>query len=269
MALHLPFIDLRNGQPAMPLTAPDDGPILQVEDVRNMTTNGNPSDLSYCDAIPIERNRPSIAMHLPIALTLAAAMIVVNFATVAHGATTMGDPMAMIRNTVGQVLEVLQDKQTPQPSRQRKVIEIVAGHFDFTDMARSSLGYNWKKLTPDQQQQFVPLFTAFMEDTYISKINDYSGQKVQYLGQTSTAAEEAEVKTVVLPADSSQQPIRINYLLKQTAGDWEVYDVTVDEISITANYRNQFNRVINERGFDALMSAMREKQQELRQSIGA
>ena len=115
----------------------------------------------------------------------------------------------------------------------------------------------------------MPLFTAFMEDAYINKVNDYSGQKVQYVGQTSTGGDSAEVKTVVLPADSSQQPIRINYLLKQTGGEWKVYDVTVDEISITANYRNQFNRVINERGFDALMSAMREKQAELRQSIGA
>lgn len=108
-----------------------------------------------------------------------------------------------------------------------------------------------------------------MSGAYISKINDCSGQQLQYTGQTSTGASEAEVKTLVLPTDAGQQPIRINYLLQQTAGDWKVYDLTVDEISITANYRNQFNRVINERGFDALMSARREKQQELRQSIGA
>jgi phospholipid transport system substrate-binding protein len=149
------------------------------------------------------------------------------------------------------------------------VLEVVAGRFDFNDMARSSLGYNWKKLSPAQQDQFGPLFTAFMEDAYVSKIDSYSGQRAQFLGQGSIATDTAEVKTVVQPAQSSDQPIRINYLLKQTNGDWKVYDVTVDEISITANYRNQFNRMINERGFDGLMSAMREKQQELRQSIGA
>jgi phospholipid transport system substrate-binding protein len=177
--------------------------------------------------------------------------------------------MTFVKDTVGQILEVLQDKQTPQQARARKVIEIVDGRLDFSAMARSSLGYNWKKLTPDQQQQFVPLFTAFMEDAYISKISNYSGQKVQYVGQTSIGQGDAEVKTVVMPADASQQPIRINYLLSQTGGDWKVYDVTVDDISITANYRNQFNHMINEQGFDALMSAMRDKQQELRQSIGA
>ena len=108
-----------------------------------------------------------------------------------------------------------------------------------------------------------------MEDAYISKISGYSDQKVQYVGQTSTGDGDAEVKTTVMPSESSEQPIQVNYMLKQTAGDWKVYDVMVDDISITANYRNQFNRMINENGFDALMSAMRDKQLQLRQSIGA
>jgi phospholipid transport system substrate-binding protein len=108
-----------------------------------------------------------------------------------------------------------------------------------------------------------------MEDAYLDKIDSYSGQKVQFVGQNAMEATTVEVKSVVQPADSSDQPIQINYLVKQTAGDWKVYDVTVDDISITANYRNQFTRMIDQQGFDGLMSAMRKKQQELRQSIGA
>jgi phospholipid transport system substrate-binding protein len=227
------------------------------------------------EAIAVARLERPGALGFFTALMLIAAMIALNLGLiagpVAHGSTTADDPTAMVKGTVGQVLEVLSDKQTPQQMRQRKVLDIVAGRFDFTDMARSSLGYNWKKLSPAQQEQFVPLFTAtaFMEDAYVTKIDSYSGQQVRFLGQTSTAADAAEVKTVVQPANSTDQPIRIDYLVKQTDGDWKVYDVTVDDISITANYRNQFNRMIDERGFDGLMSAMHEKQQELRQSIGA
>lgn len=212
-------------------------------------------------------HEPAKALGLPSMLVLTAAILLASVTGFARAST--GDPMAMVKDTVGQVLEVLRDKQTPQQARARKVIEIVNGRLDFSAMARSSLGYNWKKLTPDQQQQFVPLFTAFMEDAYISKINDFSGQKVQFVGSTSLDGGDAEVKTLVMPSDASQQPIRINYMLSQTNGDWKVYDVTVDDISITANYRNQFNHMINEQGFDALMSAMRDKQQALRQSIGA
>jgi ABC-type transporter MlaC component len=126
-------------------------------------------------------------------------MVLANFPTVAHSEAIEGDPMAIVKGTVGRVLEVLQDKQTPPQSRQRKVLEIVAPRFDFADMARSSLGYNRKKLQPDhQQQQFVPLFTAFMEEAYISTIDAYTCQKVQYIRQNSTGSDKAEVKTMVL-----------------------------------------------------------------------
>ena len=85
-----------------------------------------------------------------------------------------------------------------------------------------------------------------MEDAYLDKIDSYSGQKVQFVDQNAMEATTVEVKSVVQPADSSDQPIQINYLVKQTEGGWKVYDVTVDDISITANYRNQFTRMIDQ-----------------------
>lgn len=200
---------------------------------------------------------------------VAAAALVVNFALAAHGATTAGDPAAMVKAAVAQVIEVLQNQQMARAEKQRTVIAIVDRDFDFAGMARSALGYNWKKLSPAQQQEFVPLFTAFMEDAYLNKISSYSGQQVRYLEPAVMQGNTAEVKTVIQPAQSTDQPIRVDYLVENTGRGWRVYDVTVDDISITSNYRNQFNRMINERGFDALMSTMREKQQELRQSIGA
>jgi phospholipid transport system substrate-binding protein len=229
-----------------------------------------PQLITNRDAIALVPQKRSDALSLFFALALTtAAMILLGFGPKAHADATGGDPSSMVKGTVGQVLNVLQDKQNSQAERQRKVIEIVSGHFDLTDMARSSLGYNWKKLSPAQQQQFVPLFTAFMEDAYLNKISAYSGQKVQFLPQNSVGASEAEVRSIVLPAESGDQPIKINYMLKQSGGDWKVYDVTVDDISITANYRNQFTRIINDKGFDSLMSTMRDKEQELRESIGA
>jgi ABC-type transporter MlaC component len=148
-------------------------------------------------AIALTRPERSNALGLFFALILTATMALLNLRPIAHGSTTTGDPVSLVKGTVGQVLAVLSDKQMSLQLRQRKLLEIVAGRFDFTDMARSSLGYNWKTLSPTQQEQFVPLFTAFMEDAYLAKIDSYSGQKVQFLGQTSTEADAAKVKTVV------------------------------------------------------------------------
>lgn len=133
-------------------------------------------------------------------------------------------------------------------------------------MARSALGYHWKHISPEQRQQFVPLFTAFIESAYLNKLDKYSGQTVKYMNKSSLGNGDVEIKTEVLHGDA--QPIRIDYQLKQENQDWKVYDVAVDNISITANYRNQFNRVINDQGFDTLLSQVRDKQQELMASLG-
>jgi ABC-type transporter MlaC component len=61
----------------------------------------------------------------------------------------------MFENAVSQVLNILKDHQTPQNERRCKLIEVVAPRFDFTDMARSSLGYHWRQLNTAQQEQFI------------------------------------------------------------------------------------------------------------------
>jgi phospholipid transport system substrate-binding protein len=181
------------------------------------------------------------------------------------GATT-NDPMMTVKTTVDQVIKVVDDRELSQNSRRSKLIALVAGHFDFGHMARSALGYHWKQISPDQRQQFVPLFEAFIESAYLDKLDKYSGQTVKYLSKSSLGDGDVEIKTEVLQGDA--KPIRIDYQLKQENQDWKVFDVTVENISITANYRNQFNRVINAQGFDALLSQVRDKQQELMASLG-
>jgi len=173
----------------------------------------------------------------------------------------------MVMNTVAQAVEVLADHRMPQEERRQKLIEAVAGHFDFADMARLSLGYHWRQLTPDQQQRFVQLFTDFIEDAYLNKLDEYQGQKIKYLESPALGQDRAEVKTLVIQPNE-QEPIHLDYQLKRDGGDWKVYDVTVDNISITANYRNQFNHVINNQGFNALINAMQAKRQELLESLG-
>jgi len=222
-------------------------------------------DLWTAEAYTNHRTRCGmLTLVLGVALTMA--LLVTGAVSVAHTATK-GAPMALVKNTVNQAVDVLKNHQTPMDMRRRKLLQLVAGHFDFADMARSSLGPHWRQLTPAQRQQFVPLYTAFMEDVYLNKLEGYSGQKIEFLNQSSDGPGYSQVSTRTVQPNGGQ-PIRIDYRLKQEGGDWKVYDVTVDGISITANYRNQFNRVINNEGFDSLMSKMRSKQQELAASLG-
>jgi phospholipid transport system substrate-binding protein len=200
---------------------------------------------------------------------LAGATLVLMMAQAVSPARAWAFPTAL--NTVNQVintsLPVLRDKRTPLTQRRRQLRTLLGEHFDFADMARIALGYHWRELNPTQRAQFTQLFTAFIENAYLSKIQDYSGQDVAVLGQNSEGEGFARVRSQII--QQGKQPIKVDYLLRDMDGDWKIYDVTVDAISIVANYRNQFNRVINDQGFDKLMADMRTKQQQLQASMGS
>jgi phospholipid transport system substrate-binding protein len=199
--------------------------------------------------------------------TVARATLIVTVLSAAGLAAVDNGPMSMVKSTVDQVVNILQDKSSPQATRRKQLLDLVSGRFDFTDMARQTLGTHWNQITPAQQQEFVPLFTSFMEDAYLNKIEGYSGEPITYVKQSSDGAGYAQVSTTI--AQPNNQPIHVDYRLKQQGDEWRVYDVTVDDISITANYRNQFNRVINNQGYDALVTAMRNKQRELQDQLAS
>jgi len=174
-------------------------------------------------------------------------------------------PTAVVQQTVNQALSVLRDTQTPLAQRQDKLRQIVSSTFEFTEMAKSALGYHWKQISADQQQEFTNVFISFIEDSYLSKINDYRGQQVAFLKSTGDTADDAQVNTdIVAPG---KEPIHVNYRLLQKGGAWKIYDVTVDAISIIANYRNQFNRVMNNQGFGTLINDLKSKQAALAASL--
>jgi len=204
-------------------------------------------------------------LALCLALLMASSIPVL---TAAGEASAPADKSAelMVSRTTAQAIQILGNHQMSPERRRQRLIEAVAGHFDFSDMARSSLGYHWRQLTPVQQQQFVQLFTAFIEEAYLNKLADYAGQKIKMLGNTPLAPGQSQVNTLVIQP-GNEEPIHLDYRLKQYGNEWKVYDVAVDNISITANYRNQFNRVINSQGFDALMKEMRAKRQQLLASL--
>ena len=177
-------------------------------------------------------------------------------------------PTDVVKSLVTPALQILGDKATPLKERQDKLRKLVSSDvFDFTAMARSALGVHWRDLNDQQRQEFTQVFTAFLQDSYLSRIQDYSGQQVNFLGETDLGEGRAEVKTTI-EQPNGKAPIQVNYMLRKENGKWLIYDVTVDNISIAANYRNQFNRVINNQGFDTLLADLKRKQQGLEEQLG-
>ncbi len=185
------------------------------------------------------------------------------------------DPMTQVKNGVSDVIDVFKAPDTPLQVRREKLRELGAKYFDFESMTRSVLGYHWRELTAQQRVEMVALFTGFINDAYLSKLQDYSVKKVedelptvniQFTRETFDGLDYAEVYSTITLKEQ-KDPIELNYMMHLTDGKWKVYDVTVDAISVVGNYRNQFNRVMNEGGYDKLAADLREKTQGLQQQL--
>jgi phospholipid transport system substrate-binding protein len=196
-------------------------------------------------------------------LASALALFAVVSASKARALAAVPDPMTVVKTTIDQVLEVLRNpayRNSPRILRER-LRTTVESHLDFRAMARSALGVHWRSLSTADQDQFVTLFTRLMEDTYIGKAASYSGERVEYIRAFNDGPEYAQVNTKVIQA--GHDPISINYRLELQGGDWKVYDVLVDGISLISNYRTQFNRVINRDGYPKLVEMIRSKIEQL------
>jgi phospholipid transport system substrate-binding protein len=181
------------------------------------------------------------------------------------------DPIAVVKKGINDVITVFEDKQMPLKERRDKLAELGFRYFDFQDMARSALGYHWRDLSPQQRSEFTPLFANFIQAAYLSKLHESAVQRVREEAKTADirftreafdGPDYAEVDSNVVLRDQ-KDPIPVNYLMHRVDGRWRIYDVTVDAISVIANYRNQFNRVINNDGYNKLVADLRAKQQQL------
>src|SRR5579863_476001 len=110
---------------------------------------------------------------------IAIAIFAMSASGIARAATqdSPADPMASVKAVVDQTIVVFKDKQIAEADRQRKLRAIAESRFDFSEMAKSAVGYHWRDFTPAQKAEFVPLFTKFIEDAYLSRIEEYSVEK--------------------------------------------------------------------------------------------
>jgi phospholipid transport system substrate-binding protein len=206
--------------------------------------------------------------HFPSVGAIAVAILVITatFTIQLTPARAQSSAKAATQEFVDQALQVLRDRQKSVIQKRRELKPLIESRFDAAEMAKSTLGYHWRSLSPDQRASFTRLFTGFIEAAYLDKVQDYAGQQVQFGQSRSLGRGYAEVDTTIV--QGGKNPIPVAYLLEQSGSDWKVYDVTVDNISIIENYRNQFNRVINEQGFPKLMADLRAKQQQLGSELG-
>jgi phospholipid transport system substrate-binding protein len=188
--------------------------------------------------------------YLMLVLTLA---LTTGFTS---GAASAAAPTEQLRRHIDEVVRLLEDpalKATPDQRRAsvRKISEAI---FDYKDTARRALGRHWNARTPQEQAEFVQLFSDLLDRAYFSKIDQYQGEKVRYTDE-SIEGNEALVKTRIVTPRGSEVPV--DYRMHLADGQWRVYDVNIEGVSLVANYRTQFGKIVQTESYESLVQKLR------------
>src|SRR5574342_1131985 len=165
-----------------------------------------------------------------------------------------------MKSRINQVLAVLKDPalqgESNKEVKRKKLRPIFDKTFDYTELSRSTLSRNWDKLTPDQNKEFQELYKALLEKAYMNNILDYKDQEIVFGKERALGPNKAEVETKVV-SSTKETPINFRLVLKN--GEWWVYDVVIENISIVTNYRSQFNRILTKESPEGMLVALRNK----------
>jgi phospholipid transport system substrate-binding protein len=199
------------------------------------------------------------------ALTVALAIAAGSVSPQAGGSEP--DPLVEVKTSVGQAVAILHNSQLPVEQRRRELRALAEHRLDLPKMARGSLGRHWNDLTQAERDQFVPLFSAFIEDAYLSQIQNYETLEIDASKETRLDADHVNIAASVIQPGEDVLPI--TFMLERTGEGWVVYDVAVEDVSMVENYRAQFDRVIRSQGMPQLLSSLRRKQSQLGALVGS
>jgi phospholipid transport system substrate-binding protein len=174
-----------------------------------------------------------------------------------------GAPTDQLRGGIDRVFKILRDPalagEANALQRQTAVLAAAGTIFDFGEMAKRSLGQHWAARTPVERTQFVALFTDLIQHSYINKVDQHSGAKMTFTGET-VHGDLAAVRTTIPLNNGKEMPLE--YRMHNADARWQVYDLSIDGISLLSNYRAQFNKIIRIDSYETLVTKLKSHQTE-------
>jgi phospholipid transport system substrate-binding protein len=165
-----------------------------------------------------------------------------------------------------QINKMLAKMQTPEfkglerDAKLTEISNIINEVFDWQELSRRTLGREWKKFSPDQQKEFVTLFEKLLEGIYADRILAYTHEKIEFGKETELKKGQMEVESYIITTDNKKVPLF--YRMTNKSGQWRVYDVVIEGVSMVKNYRGQFREILSKNKPEDLLQTLREKTKE-------
>ena len=169
-------------------------------------------------------------------------------------------PTDTLRAYTDQVLRVLEDSTLKPSERRGAVRKLALDAFDFAETAKRALARHWQGRTPAEREDFVGLFADLLERTYIARIDEYGGERVRYVGET-VDGDFATVRARLVTRKGRE--VAVDSRMLRRGEHWLVYDVLIENVSLVANYRAQFDRIVRTTSYDELVRRLRHRADDL------
>lgn len=180
----------------------------------------------------------------------------------AASAQATGPATRFLRQRHDEVTRLMRRDAAGDAARQQRsqeVTRILSQLLDYQELSRRALGAHWESRTPQQREQFVGLLRQLVERNYeanLERIHDFEVQYTREEGISDGTVVHTEARS---RTERRQPPVEISYSMHLTEGAWRVFDVNTDGVSLVRNYNRQFNRIISQDGWDALIQRMQER----------
>ena len=165
-----------------------------------------------------------------------------------------------VETGVNKVLKTLSDpafKAKPKDVKITEIGNIIGEVFDFTELSKRTLGREWKKMNAGQQKEFVELFRKLLQGVYADRLLAYTDQKIVFDTEKELKKGRAEVQSNIVLSDGRKVPIF--YRVSNKSGQWKVYDLIIEGVSLVKNYRTQFREIIAKDSPEKLIEILQDK----------
>lgn len=170
-----------------------------------------------------------------------------------------GSPTDQLREYSDKVIKVLDDPALRHQDRRAEVRKIANEIFDLAETAKRALARHWQGRTPAEREEFIQLFADLLERTYITRIDQYGGERIRYVAET-VDGDRATVRATVVTKKGTEVPVESRMLLRGER--WLIYDVLIENVSLIANYRAQFDKIVRTTSFEELLRRLKSKRNE-------
>lgn len=162
---------------------------------------------------------------------------------------------SLLESRDDEIKDLLGPEDTEYTQEQRdRLRSMINDIIDFESLAAYALGNTYTEISEEEREEFVELFATIVRDQSLNRLEIYRAD-ISY-EEINVENGSAKVNTIAR-LENVRTPV--GYTMKKENSEWMITDMIIDDVSTAESYNRQFQSIIRQRGFDALLESLRRR----------